>query len=45
MYIVHFWNRCAVVGEYLDRMIFDTYADASLFARSHATTAERMRGF
>jgi hypothetical protein len=35
MYIVHYWAKCPIVGEYLDHHKFDDYKMAKKFAAMH----------
>jgi hypothetical protein len=43
MWIVYYWANCSIVGEYLERMRFDDFADALTFARANNGTMEAMR--
>lgn len=43
MWIVFYRAHCPTVGEYLERMRFDDFADALTFARANNGTLEAMR--
>jgi hypothetical protein len=42
MYIVHYWAKCSIVGEYLDHQKFDDYEMARKFARKHGERVMRI---
>lgn len=45
MWIVYYWAKCPIVGNYLDKMRFDTARDAKAFARANGGTIEKRIAF
>jgi hypothetical protein len=40
MFVVHYWAKCPIVGDYYTHMKFDTLVAAKSFAKQHNSKVE-----
>lgn len=45
MWIVFYWAKCPIVGDYLDKMRFDTAKEAKAFAKTCNGSIEKRLAF